>query len=213
MIFDLDGTLVDTAGEFVVVVQQLRAEHDLPPMDSELIRTNVSNGAKALVTLSLDLRETDEDFEYKRLRLLEIYSTVLGSTATLYPGIQDLLDALHNRGISWGISTNKPRAYAEPLLERLSIQPAMGSLVCPDDVSNRKPHPEPLYLNCKQLDCAPHEAIYVGDHVRDIDAGRSAGIYTIAAAYGYIEAQDDPASWNANIIAKSSSELLSLILP
>jgi len=213
VIFDLDGTLVDTAGEFVVVVQQLRAEHDLPPMDSELIRTNVSNGAKALVTLSLDLRETDEDFEYKRLRLLEIYSTVLGSTATLYPGIQDLLDALHNRGISWGISTNKPRAYAEPLLERLSIQPAMGSLVCPDDVSNRKPHPEPLYLNCKQLDCAPHEAIYVGDHVRDIDAGRSAGIYTIAAAYGYIEAQDDPASWNANIIAKSSSELLSLILP
>ncbi|MFK8047609.1 MAG: HAD-IA family hydrolase [Halioglobus sp.] len=213
VIFDLDGTLVDTAGEFVVVVQQLRAEHDLPPMDSELIRSNVSNGAKALVTLSLDRRETDDDFESKRLRLLEIYSTVLGSTATLYPGIQDLLDALHDRGISWGISTNKPRAYAEPLLERLSIQPEMGSLVCPDDVSNRKPHPEPLYLNCMQLDCAPHEAIYVGDHVRDIDAGRSAGIFTIAAAYGYIEAQDNPASWNANIIAKSSSELLGLILP
>lgn len=213
VIFDLDGTLIDTADEFVVVVQQLRAEHDRKPMDEDLIRSNVSNGAKALVTLALDLRESDSEFETKRLRLLEVYSSVLGSTAALYPGIQNLLDALQSREISWGISTNKPRVYAEPLLERLSITPAMGSLVCPDDVTHRKPHPEPLYLNCKQLECAPHEAIYVGDHIRDIDAGRSAGIFTIAAAYGYIEAHDDPASWNANIIANSSSELLGLILP
>lgn len=213
VIFDLDGTLIDTADEFVVVVQQLRAEHNREPMDEDLIRSNVSNGAKALVTIALELHEADAGFETKRLRLLEIYATVLGSTAALYPGIQELLNALESRGINWGISTNKPRAYAEPLLERLSITPAMGSLVCPDDVKNRKPHPEPLYLNCKQLDCAPHEAIYVGDHIRDIDAGRGAGIFTIAAAYGYIEAHDDPASWNASAIATSSSELLGLILP
>lgn len=213
VIFDLDGTLIDTADEFVVVVQQLRAEHDREPMDEDLIRSNVSNGAKALVRISLDLEETDPQFETKRLRLLEVYSTVLGTSAALYPGIQKLLEALQARGISWGISTNKPRAYAQPLLERMSIKPAMGSLVCPDDVSNRKPHPEPLYLNCKQLNCTPYEAIYVGDHIRDIDAGRSAGIFTIAAAYGYIEAHDDPATWNADIIANNSSDLLGLILP
>ena len=124
-----------------------------------------------------------------------------------------MLTALEARGIHWGISTNKPRAYTEPLLERIAIQPAPGSVVCPDDVSHRKPHPESLYLNCKQLACSPHEAIYVGDHLRDSEAGRRAGMYTIAAAYGYIEAHDDPASWHANTTAACSTDLHALILP
>ncbi len=207
VIFDLDGTLIDTADEFVVVVQALRAEHDRDPMDEDQIRATVSNGARALVSLALELEENDPEFEAQRLRLLEIYSGVLGSSAKLYPGLADLLNQLKILGISWGISTNKPRAYTAPLLERLAIQPAPGSVVCPDDVSQRKPHPESLYLNCKHLDCAPHEAIYVGDHLRDIQAGRGAGMYTIAAAYGYIEAHDDPASWNADDLVTCSTQL------
>jgi 2-phosphoglycolate phosphatase len=213
VIFDLDGTLIDTAQEFVIVVQQLRAEHGHGNMDEALIRSNVSNGARALVALALDLAETDPVFEQKRLRLLEIYSTVLGDSAKPYPGIEDLLRQLEDRGIHWGISTNKPRAYAVPLLERLSIKPAPGSVVCPDDVTHRKPHPEPLYLNCKQLECSPHEAVYIGDHIRDIEAGRRAGIYTVAAAYGYIETHDDPANWNANATVQCSTELAALLLP
>ena len=207
VIFDLDGTLIDTADEFVVVVQALRAEHGRGPMDEDQIRATVSNGARALVSLALELEENDPEFEAQRLRLLEIYSGVLGSSAKLYPGLADLLNQLKILGISWGISTNKPRAYTAPLLERLAIQPAPGSVVCPDDVSQRKPHPESLYLNCKHLDCAPHEAIYVGDHLRDIQAGRGAGMYTIAAAYGYIEAHDDPASWNADDLVTCSTQL------
>jgi 2-phosphoglycolate phosphatase len=211
VIFDLDGTLIDTADEFVVVVQALRAEHGRDHMNEDLIRASVSNGARALVSLALDLEESDPQFEAQRLRLLEIYSGVLGSSAKLYPGLADLLKQLKALGISWGISTNKPRAYTAPLLERLSIQPAPGSVVCPDDVSQRKPHPESLYLNCKHLACAPHEAIYVGDHLRDIQAGRGAGMYTIAAAYGYIEAHDDPASWNADDLVTCSTQLSGLI--
>jgi 2-phosphoglycolate phosphatase len=207
VIFDLDGTLIDTADEFVVVVQALRAEHGRGPMDEDQIRATVSNGARALVSLALELEENDPEFEAQRLRLLEIYSGVLGSSAKLYPGLADLLKQLKTLGISWGISTNKPRAYTAPLLERLAVQPAPGSVVCPDDVSQRKPHPESLYLNCKHLDCAPHEAIYVGDHLRDIQAGRGAGMYTIAAAYGYIEAHDDPASWNADDLVTCSTQL------
>jgi 2-phosphoglycolate phosphatase len=207
VIFDLDGTLIDTADEFVVVVQALRAEHGRGPMDEDQIRATVSNGARALVSLALELEENDPEFEAQRLRLLEIYSGVLGSSAKLYPGLADLLKQLKTLGISWGISTNKPRAYTAPLLERLAIQPAPGSVVCPDDVSQRKPHPESLYLNCKHLDCAPHEAIYVGDHLRDIQAGRGAGMYTVAAAYGYIEAHDDPASWNADDLVTCSTQL------
>jgi phosphoglycolate phosphatase len=212
VIFDLDGTLVDTADEFVPVVQRLRAEHGREPMDAQRIRASVSNGARALVSLGLDMPEDAPDFERNRLRLLELYSEVLGTIATPYPGIQSLLEQLQARGIGWGISTNKPRAYTLPLLEKLAIQPQPGSVVCPDDVGNRKPHPESLYRNCRDLQCAPHEAIYIGDHVRDIDAGRRAGMYTIAAAYGYIEPHDNPLHWGANSLAQLSTDLLDLVL-
>ncbi len=212
VIFDLDGTLVDTADEFVPVVQCLRAEHGLAAMDPQRIRASVSNGAAALVRLGLDMHDEASEFESKRLRLLELYSQVLGTMASPYPGIETLLMNLQDKGIAWGISTNKPRAFTEPLLARLDIQPPPGSVVCPDDVTNRKPHPESLYRNCLDLHCAPHEAIYVGDHLRDIEAGRRAGIYTIAAAYGYIEPGDDPQRWGANAQAKRSEELLELIL-
>jgi phosphoglycolate phosphatase len=212
VIFDLDGTLVDTADEFVVVVQALRAEHGHEAMDPQRIRASVSNGARALVTLGLGITEEAPEFESKRLRLLELYSEVLGSVARPYPGIESLIGQLEQRGISWGVATNKPRAYTAPLLQRLDLRPRPGSVVCPDDVKERKPHPESLYRNCRDLDCAPHEAIYVGDHLRDIEAGRRAGMYTIAAAYGYIEPDDDPHTWGANALAGCSTELSGLIL-
>lgn len=212
VLFDLDGTLVDTADEFIVVVQALRAEHGLGEMDPARIRRSVSNGARALVALGLDIRESAPEFESKRQRLLQLYAEVLGTAARPYPGIGELLQALDERGIRWGVATNKPRAYAAPLLERLDFQPPCGSLVCPDDVKARKPHPESLYLNCRQLDCAPHEAVYVGDHLRDVAAGRRAGMYTIAAAYGYIESDDDPAQWGADALAGRSTDLADLIL-
>ena len=212
VIFDLDGTLVDTADEFVPVVQGLRAEHGRDAMDPQRIRASVSNGARALVSLGLDINEDAPEFESKRLRLLELYSQVVGTMASPYPGIESLLARLQAKGIVWGISTNKPRAYTEPLLAGLNIQPPPGSVVCPDDITHRKPHPESLYRNCHDLNCAPHEAIYIGDHLRDIEAGRRAGMYTIAAAYGYIEGNDDPKGWGANAQALSSHDLFELIL-
>lgn len=212
VIFDLDGTLVDTADEFVVIVQALRAEHGREAMDPQRIRASVSNGARALVSLALDIAEDAEGFETQRLRLLELYSGVLGSVARLYPGIGELLGELERRNVSWGIATNKPRAYTAPLLKRLNLQPQPGSVVCPDDVTERKPHPESLLRNCRELGCNPAEAIYIGDHLRDIEAGRRAGMYTIAAAYGYIEPGDDPYSWGADAHADSSADLGKMIL-
>ncbi len=212
VIFDLDGTLVDTADEFVPVVQRLREEHDLPPMDPGRIRASVSNGARALVALGLGLDELDPVFESKRLRLLELYSEVLGSLARPYPGIPELLRELRARGIAWGIATNKPRPYTEPLMARLALEPAAASVVCPEDVAHRKPHPESLYRNCEDIGCSPEQAVYVGDHRRDIDAGRRAGMYTIAATYGYIEPGDDPRDWGADATAADSTDLRSLVL-
>jgi phosphoglycolate phosphatase len=212
VIFDLDGTLVDTADEFIIVVQALRAEHGLAAMDEGLIRSTVSSGARALVRLALNLSEDQAEFESKRLRLLELYSGVLGTAARPYPGIERLIGQLQVRGIAWGVCTNKPRAYTAPLMKSLNFSPAPACIVCPDDVSETKPHPEPLYLSCKKIACAPHQAIYVGDHKRDIEAGRRAGMVTIAAAYGYIEPGDDPADWGASAQVNSSTALSSLIL-
>jgi len=212
VIFDLDGTLVDTADEFVVVVQALRAEHGMAPMEAGRIRQTVSNGARALVTLGLGLAEDHPEFEAQRLRLLALYSEVLGTVATPYPGINELLTALAARDIRWGVATNKPSAYTLPLMDRLAFNPSPGSVVCPDDVKDRKPHPESLYLNCRHLDCSPADAVYIGDHKRDIEAGRRAGMFTVAAAYGYIEPDDDPGSWGASRQVDDSRDLLRLLL-
>ncbi len=211
VVFDLDGTLLDTAPEFIEVVQALRAEHALPPMDPAAVRAVVSDGARAMVSLALDLAQDHEDFEPRRLRFLEIYREDLGRATTPYPGITTLIKELAAAGISWGISTNKPSWLTGPLLERLGLEPAPASVVCPDHVSRPKPDPEPLLLNCQQLGCAPHEAVYIGDHPRDVDAGRAAGMYTIAAAYGYIHHDDDPVNWGADAIAHSSDSLRALV--
>ncbi len=212
VIFDLDGTLVDTAEEFIIVVQALRAEHGLSSMNEDLIRSVVSSGARALVRLALDMEFDHAEFESNRLRLLQLYSEVLGSTAKAYPGIEDFIAALENQGIAWGIATNKPRTYTVPLLKKLNLQPAPSCVVCPDDVSETKPHPEALLLSCEQIGCTPQQAIYVGDHQRDIEAGIRAGMYTVAACYGYIEKDDNPREWGANTQVECSSKLQHLIM-
>lgn len=207
VVFDLDGTLLDTAPEFIQVVHQLRDEHQLPRLSADLIRSQVSNGARALVTLTLGLQQEDEGFEEKRLRLLEIYSQILGTATLIYPGIPELLQELATANVAWGISTNKPALYAEPLLASIQLQPPHNSLVCPDHVSQPKPDPEPLLLNCAHLDCTPAEVVYIGDHLRDIEAGRAAGMTTVAAAYGYIAENENPAAWGADAIVHDSRDL------
>jgi phosphoglycolate phosphatase len=211
VVFDLDGTLLDTAPEFIAVVQQLRAEHDLGPLPEAEIRATVSDGARAMVALALDIRESDEIFESKRLRFLDIYAGQLGSATSLYAGIADLLNQLQDAGVTWGISTNKPSYLTDPLVATMDFEPAPASIVCPDHVSQPKPHPEPLLLNCRQLGCEPANTIYIGDHLRDIEAGRAAGMYTIAAAYGYIHSDDNPGAWGADQVASDGYALANLV--
>ena len=212
VILDLDGTLADTADDFLPAVQTLRAENGLAPLPAMAVRNTVSNGARALVGLALDLGEQDEDFQHWLDRLLLLYAGILGTHTRLFPGVQALLDALHTRNIPWGIATNKPSRFTLPLLERMALHPAPASIVCADQVRQAKPDPECLLRNCSELACSPAQAIYIGDHLRDIQAGRSAGMYTIAATYGYIADGDDPATWGADAIAAQGHELESLVL-
>jgi phosphoglycolate phosphatase len=211
VVFDLDGTLLDTAPDFVVVVNQLRAEHQLAPLPAERIRASVSNGARALVSLALDIDENAAQFEPQRQRLLKLYLNHIAVHTQLFPGIDTLLQLLGKHNIGWGIATNKPSLYTHPLLQALNIQPAPVSVICPDDVQQRKPHPESLWLASQHLGCTPQEIIYVGDHKRDIDCGKNAGAITIAAAYGYIEADDDIHQWQADYCVTHASEIWPIV--
>jgi len=211
VIFDLDGTLVDTAPDFVVVVNRLRNEENLPELDEKIITQTVSNGARALITLAFGLNEGDADFERLRLRLLDLYGQNLAIKSSLFKGIPRLLVELKKRHIQWGIATNKPELYTTPLIQALNIQPQPDIVICPDHVAQKKPHPESLSVICDRLNCAIKQLIYVGDHQRDIECGLRAGAITIAAAYGYIEETDNPNSWNADYLVNRSDQLWPLI--
>jgi phosphoglycolate phosphatase len=203
VLFDLDGTLLDTAPDFATVVNLMLAENDRGPLPYETIRRTVSNGARALVRRAFGFGEDDPRFEALRLRLLELYGRHLLVATLPFPGIVELLDDLGRRGIAWGVVTNKPSYLAAPLLDRIALQPTLGVLVCPDHVTRTKPDPEPLLLACRKLGCTVEESIYVGDHRRDIEAGRQAGMATIAATYGYLDEGEDGGDWNADFCADS----------
>lgn len=211
IVFDLDGTLVDTADEFVTVVQAMRARYDLAPLEEQRIRRSVSNGSGALVTLALNSAPSDDNYEALRSEFLAIYATVLGQSARPYPGLEQLVVDLANAKIPWGVATNKFRRFAEPLMSAMNFNPEAGSLVTPCDVTHAKPHPESIILSCVNLGASPGRTVYVGDHKRDIDAGRTAGCFTIAASYGYIETHDDPLQWGADAIAHTSEDLATMI--
>jgi N-acetyl-D-muramate 6-phosphate phosphatase len=211
VMFDLDGTLLDTAPDFIAVVNQLLVEKERDELPHETIRACVSNGSRALIMMAFAIEETHEDFHPLRERLLELYLKHIAVFTTMFPGIQDLLNNLAERNIPWGIATNKPAAYTVPLLEQLNIQPEPVVVLCPDHVKDAKPHPESLYLAAETIGCSPEEIIYVGDHHRDIECGRRAGCITIAAAYGYIEDEISVGDWQADYRVDHAEDLWPII--
>ena len=211
VLFDLDGTLIDTAPDFAAVVNQLLANHGKAQLPYDAIRETVSHGARALVTLAFDLQEGDEGFDALRQELLDLYSQHLSVETALFPGIHELLLWLENSNIPWGIVTNKPRQYAEPILADLLISERCSAMVCPDDVTHTKPDPEPMLLACEQIGCEAQHTIYIGDHRRDIDAGKNAKMKTIAVNYGYIEANDPAENWQADFYVDHADEIQALL--
>jgi len=212
VLFDLDGTLIDTAPDFTQVVNQLLSEHDKEALSHEAIHLNVSNGARALVVNAFEIDEAHEYFAGLLQRLLELYYEQLNSTlATLYPGLDDLLLQLEEQDIPWGIVTNKPEKYSVRLLERLSLSSRCSVLVCPDHVSETKPHPEPIFLALQKLGCDSERTVYLGDHIRDIQAAKNADVIAIAAAYGYLAADAKVEEWYADFILQTPEQATSLL--
>jgi phosphoglycolate phosphatase len=210
VLFDLDGTLIDTAADFVRIIQNMCREKGCEVVASDLIRAQVSEGARAMVKLVYpELDVTDEVFLQHRQRFLDIYGADIAIDTDLFEGMYPLLDELEAAQIPWGIVTNKPRWLSEALLTALNLTERCKVLVCPEDVSHTKPDPEPMYLAAQHIQTHVQDCIYVGDHPRDIDAGRAAQMYTILAAYGYLPFahKDDLTAWQADCIVNNVAEL------
>ena len=211
VLFDLDGTLIDTAPEFIHIGLQLRAAAGLAPMSGDIIRQSVSGGAISMVQTALELSATDPQFETWRQQFLTLYEAELGQYSEPYPGLVELIAELHGAGVSWGVVTNKLERFAAPLMKRMPFDPPAGAVITPDHVAQPKPDPEAILLACKHLGASPKHSLFIGDHLRDIEAGKSAGCYTIAAAYGYLAAEESASLWGADAVALSSEHLADLI--
>ena len=209
--FDLDGTLLDSAPDFYVAMHQLTDEYQQPRIDEARIRETVSNGARALTTLAFNLKPDENGFAERHQRLLDIYYQHMGQHCALFPGMEQLLSNISSARLFWGIITNKPARFTDPILERIALQRPPNLVICPDHVKHTKPDPEPMLLACNKVGCLPSEAIYIGDHQRDIDCGISAGSPTIAVSFGYIQSRDEIDSWKADHIADNCDDIWRII--
>jgi 2-phosphoglycolate phosphatase len=216
VLFDLDGTLLDTAADFTTVLNAMLADHRQPAQDYQEVRKRVSDGARAVVSLGFDCDQESENFsalleEFLDRYLAQISSVQTAQNTSLFPGMAEALHHIESLGIQWGIVTNKPARFTEPLLLAMGLDQRCATAICPDHVKHKKPHPEPIYLACKQMACAPAQTIYVGDHRRDIDAGRHASMRTVGCAYGYISEGDDINDWGADYIIDQAIDLNKII--
>jgi 2-phosphoglycolate phosphatase len=211
ILFDLDGTLVDTAPDMVAVLLAMQQDRGLTQLPYDLARSHVSNGALGLVRLAFP--EADDALT-KQLHqeYLDRYESAVCVDSTLFPALGELLDELDAAGRPWGVVTNKPKRMTEPLLAGLGIDSRAACSISGDTIPQRKPDPAPLLLASQQIGVPAEKTVYVGDSVRDIDAGRAAGMFTIAATYGYITADDDPQSWDADLVAADTGELARYLL-
>ena len=164
-----------------------------------------------MVAAALEIEPADPTFEQSRQRFLTAYEKGLGQHSAPYPGLRALVSPLGVSGIKWGVVTNKLSRFAHPLMEKMDFNPPADIVITPDDVSHPKPHPESLILACKRLNCPPDRSVFVGDHSRDIEAGKAAGCATIAAAYGYLADGESATAWEADAIAHSSLALSQMI--
>lgn len=209
VLFDLDGTLVDTAPDLVAVLNRMLREHGRPSMPYAVARNEVSNGAAGLLRLGFGDSGTAEAVAHLRQRFLDLYRDNICVNSRLFIGIESISKSLSNR--TWGIVTNKPHALTEALLDGLGIAVESGCVVSGDRLPQRKPDPAPLKLAAAELGVSPGECVYIGDAPRDIEAGKAAGMRTVAAAYGYIRPGENYLAWGADAVLRRPSELASVL--
>jgi len=211
VLFDLDGTLADTAQDLAGALNRLRAEHRMAPLAPELTRALASSGARGLLKVGFDLDPNDERYPPMRDRFLDLYEQALCVHTQLYEGMAELLGELERRALAWGIVTNKPRRFTDPLVRELRLHARAACVVSGDTTSKPKPAPDPLLHAAGVMRIAPQACLYVGDDLRDVQGARAAGMPVIAAGWGYLGVEGDPASWGADAVLAHPAEVLGFL--
>ncbi|MFD2366150.1 HAD family hydrolase [Pseudoduganella sp. GCM10020061] len=210
ILFDLDGTLADTAPDLAAAVNLLRTTRGLEPTPYAILRPTASAGARGMIGAAFGLTPADEGYEALRLEWFDNYQNAMAVHSTLFDGIPELLKGIVDGGMAWGIVTNKPSRFTDPLVGMIGLDHA-GCVISGDTMPQPKPHPGPLLEGARRLGIAPELCWYVGDDQRDVEAGRAAGMLTVACTWGYCGAVD-PATWGADVLLDTPSALLDLLL-
>lgn len=197
VLFDLDGTLADTAGDLAAAVNRMRAERDLAPVSVEALRPHASAGARGLIGAGMGITPDHAEYPLLRDEFLAYYAAELDRTTELFEGIAALLDALDARRLRWGIVTNKAQRYTRPVVAALGLDGRAAAVVSGDTTAHSKPHPAPLLHAAELLSVEPARCMYVGDDLRDVIAGNAAGMATIVAEYGYLGTAGCADDWPA----------------
>lgn len=212
VLFDLDGTLLDTAPDMTNALNLLLEEEGKEPLSYEFCRDSVSHGSIAMVRLGFGDQQSADELERRRLQFLHLYEKNLCVDTKLFDGMDKVLDLLEEQQLQWGIVTNKPAFLTVPLLQQLNLFERARTVVSGDTIKQRKPNPEPLYLAANECASLATECIYVGDAERDIEAGNRANMVTLLASYGYIDASQNPAGWGANGVISYPEEVLEWVV-
>ena len=197
ILFDLDGTLADSAGDLAEALNRVRAGRGLPPVAKATLRDHASSGARGLLSAGMGITTAAPDYGELRDAFLAHYAVCLAETTVLFAGVADLLAAIERRGLPWGIVTNKFARFTGPVVDALALSARAATVVSGDSTPTPKPHPAPLLQAAREMGVAPARCIYVGDDLRDVQAGNAAGMPTIVAEYGYLGPGADCAKWPA----------------
>lgn len=211
VLFDLDGTLLDSAPDLAFAANQLRVARGYEPLPLAHYRPFVGTGARGMLRIALGVSPEDAEFETLKEEFFAAYEQCMGRNSQLFDGVPELLEALQARRIAWGIVTNKSQRFALPIVNKTAAFSTAGSVVCGDTTPYSKPHPAPLWEAAKRMAVSPECCIYVGDDERDIQAAHAAGMQSIAAAYGYLGGAVSVESWQPSAVIELPVELVSLL--
>lgn len=211
VLFDLDGTLADTAGDLGGALNHLRLQRCLPALPLDVLRPHASAGARGLLAAGLDIHPGHPEYEELRQAFLSAYEHCLADTTELFAGMAEVLSALEARGLDWGVVTNKPHRFTLPVMRGLGLAARAGVIISGDSTAHAKPHPLPLLTACERLGVSPQRTLYVGDDLRDIQAAQAAEMPSAAAAWGYLGTAEDVGRWGADVICAHPQDLLALL--
>lgn len=208
ILFDLDGTLIDSAPDLGAAADQMRVARGMPSLPMADYRPFAGSGARGMLRVAFGMQPEDAEFPAMREEFFQNYERRMTQDTTVFDGVADMLARIVAQQLHWGVVTNKSKRFTEPLSRQMALFASAGAVVSGDTTPHAKPHPEPLFEAARRIGVDPQDCVYVGDDERDIIAGKAAGMHTVAAVYGYLGEKQSVAHWKADDVINSPHELL-----